>query len=97
MLIIRCFVFTPAHERWQEVLTDGLGGSQSEFACMLSKCLRHRGKGFVGRLLHSPGKRQQSLSPGCQRDISAPAIEQGYAVLIFKRFDLLGDCGLGEQ
>ena len=64
-----------SYERWQEVLTDGLGGSQSEFACMLSKCLRHRGKGFVGELLHPLCKGQQSLSAGCQRDMSTAAIE----------------------
>src|SRR6202012_4846850 len=57
-------------ERWQEVLTDGLRGSQGEFACMLAKCLRHRGKGFVGELLHFLGKGQQGLSPGGQRDMS---------------------------
>ncbi len=62
-------------KRWQEVLTDGLGGSQSEFACMLSNCLGHRGKGFVGKLLHFLRKGQQRLSSGCQSDMSTAAIE----------------------
>src|SRR5260370_9409296 len=64
---------------------------------MLSKCLGHRGKGFVGEGPHSLCKGQPRLSAGCQRDMSTPAIEQGYAELIFKRLDLLGDCGLREQ
>src|SRR6202012_920686 len=37
-----------SHKRWQEILADGLGSSQSEFARMLSQCLRPRRKGFVG-------------------------------------------------
>src|ERR1700716_2197250 len=64
-----------SHERWQEVLTDGLGGSQSGVACMLSKCLRHCRKGLVRELLHSPCKGQQRLSTDSECDMSAPAIE----------------------
>src|SRR5580704_14538055 len=41
-----------SHKCWKEVLTDGLGSSQSEFAGMLSKRLRHRGKGFIRERLH---------------------------------------------
>jgi hypothetical protein len=85
------------HQRWQEVLTDGLGSSQSEFAGMLSKRLRDRGKGFVRELLHFLRIGQQRLSAGSQRDVPSSAIKQGQAKLIFKSFDLLSDCGLREQ
>src|SRR5258708_15356851 len=35
------------YEPSQVALTNGLGGYQSEFPCMSSNYLRHRGKGFV--------------------------------------------------
>src|ERR1700733_2081820 len=83
-----------SHEPWQEVLTDGLGSSQSEFACMLSKCLGHRGEGFVGELFHPLCKRQECPSAGCERDMATAAIEKRYTEFIFKRLDLLRNCGL---
>ena len=85
------------HEGGQQVLANGLRGSQGEFARMFSKCLRHCGKGFVGECLHLLCERQQRFAARRERDMPSSAIEQRHAELIFKRLDLLRDCGLREQ
>src|ERR1700742_1038252 len=64
-----------SHERWQEIYSDRLRGSQSELARMLPKRRCHRGKCFVREVLHPLCTGEQRLSAGRQSDPSPAAIE----------------------
>jgi hypothetical protein len=63
----------------QEILTDGLGCAESKLSCLLAVSSRDRRNGFFSKGLHLFRKWKQRYTTGCQRYMSATAIEQWHA------------------